>query len=208
MEKEIDHLQKKQSKKQQLKARTQWATKGETISKYWSKINEKKSPRDIIHRLKIPGTNNFTSKSEQMAEIAKTYHDKIQSVDDALYDEQTQKQVRIEALNEIPESQKLDATPNQMEETLEEKHVLSALMSSKSGSATGIDGLPYELWKHLHTKYKEACEGEKPAFNIIKMLTNVMNGIQLHGVEKDSDFALGWMCPLYKKKDCLLIENY
>jgi hypothetical protein len=90
-------------------------------------------------------------------------------------------------LNEIPESQKLDATPNQMEGTLEEKNVLNALMSSKSGSATGIDGLPYELWKQLQTKYNEACKDKKPGFNIIRTLTKVMNDIQLHGVDKDSD---------------------
>lgn len=51
IEQEIDHLQKKQNKSTQLKARAQWAMQGETISKYWSKVNKKKAPRDIIHRL-------------------------------------------------------------------------------------------------------------------------------------------------------------
>jgi hypothetical protein len=29
-----------------------------------------------------------------------------------------------------------------------------------------------------------------------------------HGMDLDSDFSIGWMCPLYKKKDKTRIENY
>ena len=39
-------------------------------------------------------------------------------------------------------------------------------------------------------------------------LTKVFNDIQLHGVEPTSNFALGWMCPIYKKKDRVKIKNY
>ena len=47
-----------------------------------------------------------------------------------------------------------------------------------------------------------------PIFNIIKTLTIVFNNIQLHGVDPSTKFSMGWMCPIYKKKDHTRIENY
>jgi hypothetical protein len=79
LENEINHLQKKRCKKLSLNAQAQWASHGETISKYWSKIN--RTPRDIIYRLNIPNTRRYTTKSEEMAEITKMYHDEIQTRD-------------------------------------------------------------------------------------------------------------------------------
>jgi hypothetical protein len=77
LEREISHLQKKNCRRTSLHARAQWVTHGETISKYWSKVNSPKTPRDIIHRLQIPNTDRYTCKSEEMAEVAKTYHETI-----------------------------------------------------------------------------------------------------------------------------------
>ena len=48
----------------------------------------------------------------------------------------------------------------------------------------------------------------KPGFNIIKFLTEIFLDIQTHGVDLECDFALGWMCPIYKKKDPTEISNY
>ena len=30
----------------------------------------------------------------------------------------------------------------------------------------------------------------------------------MHGIEENTNFALGWMCPIYKKKDQTEISNY
>ncbi|KAG1840059.1 Endonuclease/exonuclease/phosphatase [Suillus subalutaceus] len=51
LEKEIEHLERKRQKSAHLKAQAQWSLQGETISKYWTKVNNPKKPRDIIHRL-------------------------------------------------------------------------------------------------------------------------------------------------------------
>ena len=39
-------------------------------------------------------------------------------------------------------------------------------------------------------------------------MTELLTDIQTHGVDDQSDFALGWMCPIYKKKDRSDISNY
>lgn len=46
------------------------------------------------------------------------------------------------------------------------------------------------------------------AFNITQILAEVFNDIQCHSVDETTDFALGWMCPIYKKKDLTDISNY
>ncbi|THH28603.1 hypothetical protein EUX98_g5574 [Antrodiella citrinella] len=95
-----------------------------------------------------------------------------------------------------------------MSKELTENDVENALKKSKSGSAAGIDGATYDLWKTLNERYKEDERAEKPAFNIVKLLTAVFNDVERHGVDKDTGFADGWMCPIYKKNDRNEISNY
>ena len=40
------------------------------------------------------------------------------------------------------------------------------------------------------------------------MLAKVMQDIQTNGVDMHTHFMLGWMCPIYKKKDLTEISNY
>jgi hypothetical protein len=70
IEKEIEHLEKKKLKNIQLHSQTNWALKGEIISKYWSKMNSPKKPRDIIHSLRKQNSTRFANRSDEMAEIA------------------------------------------------------------------------------------------------------------------------------------------
>jgi hypothetical protein len=193
LEREISHLQKKNYRKTSIQAQAQWASHGETISKYWSKVNNPQTPRDIIHRLYIPNTNRYTCKSEEMAEIAKTYHDSIQAADTLQHTEEDRRNAQERSLNEIPENQKLGGYPDAMNEILKEEHILEALTLSKSGSASGMDGIPYNVWKTLHQKHIEAKKNDKPSFNLIKVMTHVLNDIQVHGVLAESSFTIGWM---------------
>jgi hypothetical protein len=40
------------------------------------------------------------------------------------------------------------------------------------------------------------------------LLTGVYQDIEQFGMHKDTDFALGWLCPIFKKADCELVQNY
>ena len=112
-------------------------------------------------------------------------------------------------LDKLPRNQTLeDPTATKLNQTLTEAQTEKALLLSKNGSATGMDGCPYELWKALKTQYDRTKESNKPNFNIVKTLTRVLEDIQIHGVDPKFDFALGWMCPIYKKKDQAEISNY
>ena len=77
-------------------------------------------------------------------------------------------------------------------------------------STVGIDGIPYELWKTLLQKHNqnEKSNITKSTFNVTKVLTYIFQDIQTHGVGLETDFTLGWMCPIYKKNERTQIRNY
>lgn len=49
---------------------------------------------------------------------------------------------------------------------------------------------------------------DNQSFDIIKTLTYVYRDIQKHSVDERTEFSMGWMCPIFKKKDLLDIQNY
>jgi len=73
---------------------------------------------------------------------------------------------------------------------------------------TGLDGCPYKLWKTLLAKYEKTKEEGKRGFDIISALEMVFIDIQQFGVDDQTEFAHGWMCLIYKKKDPMDISNY
>jgi hypothetical protein len=94
-----------------------------------------------------------------------------------------------------------------MNQILSDDDILEALISSKSGTAASLNGIPYNLWKLLHKKHTEMEGGKKPSFNIIETMTLVMKDIQTHGINNNSLFTVRWMCPLYKKKTELKLKT-
>ena len=166
------------------KARTATAAnnrlQGETISKYWSEVNKSKTPRDAIYALEKPNTNpvEYETKSKNMAQLAQNYHHNLlQAGLDTPPDER--ETVIAEVLASVhPEDTLPDADSTSMGSKLSEQDVLEALKSSKNGISTGINGLPYELWKTLHDKYETDAKTNSPTINIVKALTKVYNDIE------------------------------
>ena len=78
LEREIDHLTKKRYKSAYNRAQAQWFMKGEQISKYWSKVNSPRTPRDLMYRLVHPETQRMITRSDEMAELTRDYRDNIQ----------------------------------------------------------------------------------------------------------------------------------
>jgi hypothetical protein len=144
-----------------------------------------------------------------MAELARTYHQNLQT--DANLPpplEERAQQIR-KPLAAIPPEQALE-NPGEfsMNNLLDEQLVRKSIDLTKNRTATGVDSCPYELWKVLIKKYDDSVKAGKPGFNIIKVLTTVFRDIQTNGFDEKSKFTLGWMCPLYKKKDPTEISNY
>ena len=143
-----------------------------------------------------------------MAEIAREHHSNLQSQHLLPPDHPERTSAINKVLQQIPEHQKLSDEHSELRDKISQEQVIHALMLSKTGSATGLDGLPYELWKSLHEKHITQRKKNLPSFDITKCLTIIYNNIQVHGTDETANFTEGWMCPLYKKKDRSKIENY
>ena len=208
---EIGHLEKITSynNRQRIKAKISWH--GEKLGGTWSNLSKPRKPRDAIRRLEVPNTNpaQYENRSDKMAEIARNYHDSLQDAGMEEYTEPEREANIKEILMEIPEHQKFtNPEHSELNTGISEEYVELALSLAKNGSATGLDGCPYELWKELKRRNDEACKTGHEGFDIVKTLTTVFQDIQDQGVEPGTNFADGWMCPLYKKKEVTRIENH
>ena len=67
---------------------------------------------------------------------------------------------------------------------------------------------PMSSGKNLSHRNDKMCEREEGGFDISETLALVFQDIQEYRIDTSSDFALGWMCPIYKKKDKREISNY
>ncbi|KAG0694782.1 hypothetical protein DFH29DRAFT_754930, partial [Suillus ampliporus] len=125
-----------------------------------------------------------------MAEVARKYHDNLQRAN-TQDTEATLRHATIQSnLDEIPEEQKMTDPPLcPLNDPIPESDVNEALYSSKAGSAAGIDGIPYEMWKTLHEAHKKKRLINKPSFNILGTLTTVFDDVQTYGVTEKSNFA-------------------
>ena len=208
---EISHLTKRNDKEKREDMRAQISSHGEQLGGIWSAINKEKSPRDLIRRLKTPGSNppQYKRSTIRMAELARTYHQNLQTDAEQYPTDEERTQQINKPLDAIPAEQTLvEPRESGMNGLLNEESVSKALDSMKNGTATGLDGCPYKLWKALKKRHDEDTNARKQGFDIIKVLNYVYQDIQVNGLEEKSNFAQGWMCPLYKKKDPTEISNY
>jgi ribonuclease HI len=211
LESKLSHIIKVLARNEKSDLKAALASHGEKLGGIWSAINKEKKPRNLIPRLKCPGTNplQYERTSSRMAELARNYHNDLQKKDIRPQSNAERENEIATALRAIPAAQQpedLELSP--MNNTATQAQVQEALKFTKNNTATGMDGCPYELWKALNQHHLERSEQNQPSFDITKTLAHVFQDIQNHGIEKKASFALGWMCPIYKKKDQTEISNY
>ncbi|OBZ72436.1 Transposon TX1 uncharacterized protein [Grifola frondosa] len=141
-----------------------------------------------------------------MAGLARDYHEKLQE-DGVNPNQGDQTEATVDVLGHVT-TRLSSSSSEHLGQKLSALDVLGALERSTNGMATGLNGLPYEFWKAINARCIVDVKQKKPAFDVIKMLTLVYNDIEQYGVLAGSDFAVGWICPLYKKKDREDIANY
>lgn len=212
IEERIYHLKELRHKSNKNLIAARERLEGETVSKYWSSLNKEKKPQDLIHCLIPPGLEdseaNRIKRSEDMAEHAKTYHDVLQQAN-PISDERERTRTTEAVLENVTKSVNKRGRAL-LKRSLTRTDVQTALDTAALGKATGLDGLPYELWKALDKRFvsDEKQQNNAPLFDIVGILTQLFNDIEDHGVCANTGFADGWICPLYKKGDKRNIANY
>jgi hypothetical protein len=200
--------------KARMSAQIRNRLEGEIISKYWSMLNRVKKPKDVIHRLKKPPDRNtavgtqpvYETNSKNMANIARNYHNKIQKDrEDILPD------VREPIIEMVLGRMARKATLEQIEDLqkkLTRDNVIESLKLSANDKAPGDDGIQYEIWKIIDSRYHTFAQQDKQAFDIVSALHAVYNDIETYGVVAGTGFAKSWMAPVHKKNDRADIANY
>lgn len=188
---------------------------GETICKYWTNLNRAQKSRDLIRKLRKhdhedrQGEDRFTKRSDEMVEIARSYHDNLQSNDISNdNDDIASREMAIEKTLEYV-TDKLDSDEKKiLAKDINQLEVNMALASASNGKSPGLDGIPYELWKILHQRHNNLKKGGGEGFNVTEVLQRVFNNIENQGLSTETKFNEGWMCPIFKKNDNTEIANY
>ncbi|PPQ77610.1 hypothetical protein CVT24_005290 [Panaeolus cyanescens] len=150
---------------------------GETIGKPWINVNKNVTPRETIFRLKKPESNptEYITRAEDMAEMAKNYHDNLQEM--GTEQRRETRQPENTCLEEV--KAKLNTEEREfMNEELTEEDIRRAIRELPNGKSPGLDGLTTELYKKLandHEKQEGTQEEETGplTFDIVKYLRRV-----------------------------------
>ncbi|CAK5271126.1 unnamed protein product [Mycena citricolor] len=213
---EIDKISDVQREQRRTETRARCFTELDHITKFTVAISKDKTPRDTITRLCRTDVcpPREARRSRDMAELARDYHQDLQR--DPSEQDLTTKDRDIEIALEFTEARGNPDNIEELQKQLTSEDVTLALKQAATGTASGMDGIPYELWRRLHqihlevTKQNAALgpDQQKRAVNITKLLASIFNDIEQKGVDAISNFSLGWMCPIWKKKDKEDIANY
>ncbi|KAF6745324.1 Endonuclease/exonuclease/phosphatase, partial [Ephemerocybe angulata] len=196
------------------KAAARHHLEGESNSKYDFSMNKNRKPRDSIAALRYPQDEttrhlppNYTNSTKKMVEIATTHHSSIQEIEHHDMQPEEREHNRNVVINTI-KTRVNEPQYNEIDGEFTRSEIEEALKSVPNGKAAGLDGIPVEIWKFYVSKHKETVGTEDETPDIIAILTAVFNDIATHGVAPDTEFAEGWLCPIYKKKDRTDISNY
>ncbi|TBU34079.1 Endonuclease/exonuclease/phosphatase, partial [Dichomitus squalens] len=212
---QISDLKLRRQRQLQQNARAKHRKEGERPTKYWTRANKECAPRDLVPAFERTGEMTpegekvYEKDPKRMAEIARAHHIAVQE-DDASVKPPSQREedtkIVLESINTTISDDQAQMLANDI--TWSDCEI--ALRYSKNGSAPGIDGIPYEVWKTLHERFKEDSRFEdREAFDVLRIFKEAFCDIQEHGVCTSIGFAEGWMCPIYKQKgERTKVANY
>ncbi|OJT05021.1 Transposon TX1 uncharacterized 149 kDa protein [Trametes pubescens] len=213
--KQVQDLKAKHLKQQQENSRAKHRMDGERPTKYWVHLNKAKTPRDLIpafERLRREGSGEeatFETDSRKMAQMARAHHNGIQRDGPDV----SPPEVRAQDIETVIASIEVTLTDEQtevMDATITYNECELALLCAKTGTAPGVDGIQYEVWKTVNEHFREdSRHPAKPVFDALEILAAVFIDIQENGVCASTSFAEGWMSPIWKEKgEKTKIVNY
>ncbi len=211
----IRQLKQRRVKQQQQVSRATHRLLGDRPTKYWSKLHKECAPRDVIKAFEREGQAGnageriYETNSERMADMARTHHINVQK-DSQDHPPPADREADIlEALSNLDTQVSADQAST-LSGVITYDDCRSALRRTKNGSAPGMDGIPYELWKALLARYVEDSRfPQRQGFDPLKLMEAAFEDIRLHGVCSRTSFALGWIAPIYKEKgERTKIVNY
>ncbi|KAL7282742.1 hypothetical protein ACG7TL_004216 [Trametes sanguinea] len=211
----LGKLREKRLRGQQTKSRLKHRVDGELPTKYWVRLHNEAKPRELIPFLEkegeiLPsGEQAYETDPRRMAHLARTHYDGVQR-DGPEVVEQTQRERDITEVLGAIDARLTDQQHEEVSLGLTYEECSKALKCAKNGTAPGLDGIQYEVWKVIHARFiEDSRHEERTKFDVLAVLSEAFADVQAHGVAKGTHFTDGWMCPIYKDKgDLSKIVNY
>ncbi|PPQ74327.1 hypothetical protein CVT24_000429 [Panaeolus cyanescens] len=221
LEEELAGLYKLVHMKKRSEIQAKYWRDTETISKAWSSINREIRPTETIYRLRKPSTGQdddaeYETKTEAMANLAAHYHRDLQNKDISEEQHPGQRQNTITRCLATIEQHLDPDEADLMGRDITEQEIESAIRILPNGKSPGPDGIPLELYQLLLEEAEADSKAKQddatvPYFNIKAYLKIIIDDVARRPTTITPDttnFADGWMCPLYKKNDRAEIANY
>ncbi len=204
--KQVRQLKQLRYKQQQQNSRATHRLFGDRPTRYWSKLHRETAPRDIIPAFEkegqvgTAGEKTYETDSARMAEMARNHHVNVQRDDPDTKPAELREidiGIALDSLDAHLDSHQAESIGGEI--TYDECEL--SLRVAKNGTAPGLDGIPFELWKTIHARCIEDRRfPERSAFDIVKLLTAAFEDARMHGVSGRTSFAHGWIAPIYKEK--------
>ncbi|KAI9056338.1 DNase I-like protein, partial [Trametes sanguinea] len=213
MTKAISEMKAQRHRQQQQSLKAKHKAFGEKPTKYWTNLNKEKKPRDIIPALEyvqeVGGTKLYETNPAKMADLAKRHYDGIQCDGPEVTSGAQRERDVATALAHV-KSRVEGEQAARMAAPLTRDELEVALHEAKNGTAPGLDGIQYEVWKTMDARYREdRRHRDRPTCDILAILHAAIRDVQEYGVEDGLGFTEGWMCPIYKEKGELTdVVNY
>ncbi|OJT03797.1 Transposon TX1 uncharacterized 149 kDa protein, partial [Trametes pubescens] len=212
---QIRVLKARRIKQQQVKSRARYRVLGESPTKYWTSLNKEHAPRELIPAFEREGMRDgagekvYETNTVKMAEMARKHHDELQQDGpDVRPREQRQRDMQT-ALNSLQQGVS-EEQADELAAPIDWEDCELALKFAKTGTAPGLDGIQYEVWKAMHARFVEDSRHEdRQKLDVLRILQAAFRDVQVHGVCPGSTLAEGWMSPIYKEKGELTkVVNY
>ncbi len=204
--KQLRQLKQRRFKQQQQNSRATHRLFGDRPTKYWSRLHRECAPRDVINAFEredhtgVSGEKIYERDSVRMAEMARAHHINVQKDNHNAKPEEEREQDVAAALDSL-DARVSEEQARELSGTLTYEECVLSLRFAKNGTAPGLDGIPFELWKALHARNIEDSRfPERTRFDIVRLLTAAFEDVRTYGVDERTPFAHGWMAPIYKEK--------
>ncbi|CAK5272653.1 unnamed protein product, partial [Mycena citricolor] len=155
---EIDKITDVQREQRRTETRARCFTELDHITKFTVAMSKDKTPRDTITLLRRTDTTppREAKRSKDMAELARDYHHNLQQ--DPSEQNPATKDHAIESALEHTEARGDPEKIEELKKQLTAEDVILALKQAATGTASGVDGIPYELWRRLHQIHLEVTK--------------------------------------------------
>ncbi len=204
--KQVRQLKQRRVRQQQQNSRATHRLYGDRPTKYWSKLHRECAPRDVINAFEKEGLRGtagekvYEKESAKMASMARTHHVNVQKDDPGTKTPDERERDITLALDSIDASA-TDAQAARLGDEVSYEECVSSLRFAKNGTAPGLDGIPFEVWKALHARYTEDSRfPDRTGFDVVGLLRAAFEDMRVHGVSTKTGLAHGWMAPIYKEK--------